>query len=159
MIHNEFKFCGIADIRHFVCATAVLLYVILFFHIDSLVFTQRIYLISNKRTVFVIRPVYTLLLFFFLIQLYFVHFILSVYESILFGEFRTLFHLYCCAFVYLPSFVLFRVCDFKWMHFSLLRFFFDLFPSAFFFLHLCACIADRFSRYLCDSSGLFKISC
>lgn len=72
---------------------------------------------------------------------------------------RTLFRLYCCAFVYLPSFVLFRVCDFEWMHFSLLRLlcFFLFFiiiislallPSAFF--------VDRFCRYLCDSSGLFN---
>lgn len=127
MIHNEIKFCAAWKTFGIFCVRILRSLCCTFFHIDSLVFTQRIYLISNKRTVFIIRPVCNftvcccscvLLLeleffFAFSCSFYFILISFCLWHGIdvLFGASRTLFRpFYCCAFVYLPSFVLFFEC-------------------------------------------------
>lgn len=168
-------------IRHFVCTATVLLYV---FHIDSLVFTQRIYLISNKRTVFVIRPVCTFdarLSFFLLLFISLV--VHSLFPALCLTGARVRFDLFFIgkwlestvrhiSHSFSPLLLCFRlssiicivsnVCDFKWMHFSLLRLLFSscvffslsshfcslvciFFPSAFFsYLSFCSVPPDKF---------------
>lgn len=143
-----------ADIRHFLCTYTRESLCCTFFHIDSLIFTQRIYLISNKRTVFIIRPVCSLTVcccsciasiwvfirFFFLcVFLFFsISFLFhSVYDSISM----------CCSVCILPLFFahfivahssIFHhlycfecVCDFEWLHFGSVTF--VLFCFVFFF--------------------------